>query len=102
MNNDELKQIALFASCCVRSKIHVSQLAVLLTIALNPGCRLGKVVEETGLTAQHACRIINYLIDTGDVEAQAGNGKRRIYYTTELTPKTLEAITSTIGLRKRA
>jgi DNA-binding MarR family transcriptional regulator len=86
-----LEVIAILSSMFARSKIHNSQIAVLANVAVRPGCKLGAIVEATRLSEQHVCRILRYLMDTGDVRCVESSQGRK-YFLTACAARTLNMI----------
>ncbi len=86
-----LEVIAALSSMFARSKIHNSQIAVLANIGIRPGCKLSSIVEATRLSEQHVCRIIKYLMDTGDVCCVV-TAQGRKYFLTAGAARTLNMI----------
>lgn len=77
----DIERLWLLSSACTRSRIHVSQIAVLSAVAMHSGCRLSFVVEKTGMSDQHVCRVIAYLEGTNDIKAIKRKQGRRFFLT---------------------
>lgn len=88
--------LSVISAVMARGKIHSNQIAVITSIALHPGCTLKTIVERTKLSEQHICRIIRYLIDTGDVRAISGDkvSAPRRFWITSVAIRTLNGIIS--------
>lgn len=87
-----IELVGLFSSACTSSKIHVSQIAVLSTIALNPGCNLKAITSKTHLSDQHVCRIIKSLTEMGEVKIVLNKKGWRFYWLTGNAMKTINGI----------
>lgn len=55
------------ACCLTCARLMASQVAVLTTIARYPSLTSGKIVNVTGMSLQNVGRILNYLVDVGDL-----------------------------------
>lgn len=55
------------ACCCTAQRLMVSQVAVLTAVARFPAVSCGTVVQLTGMSDPNVGRILNYLVDVGDI-----------------------------------
>lgn len=55
-------------SCCLtEERLMASQVAVLTAVALRPSISSGAIVNATGISKPNVNRIVNYLVDVGDI-----------------------------------
>lgn len=69
-NGEDLNPVEMLnqLACCLTSeRLMASQVAVLTTIARYPSLTSGKIVTVTGISLQNVGRILNYLVEVGDL-----------------------------------
>ncbi len=62
-----IEMLSKIACCCTHERLIVSQVAVLTCVALNPTITSGGLVHLTGTSMQNVGRILNYLVNVGDL-----------------------------------
>lgn len=85
------------ACCCTAQRMMVSQVAVLTAVARFPGISFGTMVRLTGMSEPNVGRILNYLVDVGDITfvRRRPNGTeefrcvKRLYYVTPQGARTI-------------
>lgn len=78
-NIENLKRL----SCALcKTRIHNSQLCVLLIVALSPGTTMRMIVVETHLSEQAVCNLLRRLADMGDITFTECRESGRRYFLT--------------------
>lgn len=73
-NLENLKRL----SCALcKTRIHNSQLCVLLIVALSPGTTMRRIVVETHLSEQAVCNLLRRLADMGDITHLKNTSKNK-------------------------
>lgn len=67
------------ACCFTEERLMASQVVVLTTIARNPSITSCGIVSQTGISLQNVGRILNYLVDVGDLAFIREKPKRKAY-----------------------
>lgn len=67
------------ACCCTHERLIVSQVAVLTSVALHPTITSCGLVNETGISLQNVGRILNYLVNVGDLTFVREKAKKNDY-----------------------
>lgn len=93
-----IEQLHALSVAMMQSKIKDAQLSVILCLAVRPGCQLRYIVDDTRLSGQHACRVLDYLIGTGDVTACGSRRTGRRYW---LTSRGVRIVTGMIRAYQR-
>lgn len=92
------------ACCCTRERLMASQVAVMTAVVRQPSITSAMMERVTGLSLTNAIRILNYLVDTGDVtfipEKEPRPGRRpmkRHFYVTPGGISTVRQVVSHLG-----
>ena len=55
------------AICCTEQRMYASQVAVLTSICLHPGCTSGVIINKTGLSSTNVSKLLHELRSMGEV-----------------------------------
>lgn len=104
---DEIPTLELLhrLSCCLtEERLMASQVAVLTAVALRPSISSGAIVNATGISKPNVNRIVNYLIDVGDITFIRRNPRnlayaymKRLFYMTPQGAETLRKMLRHLG-----
>lgn len=74
-----VEMLNMVACCFTGERLMASQVAVLTTIARNPAITSCSIVRRTGISLQNVGRILNYLVNVGDLAFIREKPKGKVY-----------------------
>lgn len=101
-----VEMVSRLACCCTRARLMASQVAVLTAVVHQPSITSAMMERMTGLSRVNSIRILNYLVDAGDVtfipEKEPEPGRmpmKRHFYVTQGGIGTIRQLIAHLGWR---